>query len=644
MIVAVVPLLGDDLRQLFRRKAPAAELRVVPSLTGLFQDSVISSREAVDFAVRAISAVAGVISASRGTPRERTMRVVQLSEQAAKALSLSGSDVAAIRIAASLYEVPKFLASENRIVTEVVTPSRKQESGREAHWRLLTEFLDGIGSPFRYSAGRAADEGQLPSSQQIVTAAAEFVLISEEMPQDAILLFRQRAAELELHAAAVEAVIAAASWGQGARRPGRILVVDGDAGARNILALRLTNEGYQATGMADGRAALEAIRKEAPALVISETVLAGVDGYTLLDMLKREGLNIPFIFLSSRNDPVSVNKGLLLGAADFLLKPVNVEILLTKLQKVLGEQVGASDASARLSLSDLTRGRTEAYPTVSYDQLVAGVSILNRFKILAELGEGGMGKVFKAQDERLEETVVLKVMKPAISGDPKVLEHFKREIRLARKISHPSVVRIFDFWEAASLNFVTMEFLEGTDLSVEIMRRGEFPVPVSIRLARELFEGLAVAHALGVVHRDIKPHNILLLKDGHLKILDFGIAQGLDAQGQATGTMTPSVLGTPQYMSPEQILGEKVDARTDLYSGGILLYELLTGVLPFIADNMMETVQMHLNKPAANPSDIAPLIPKELDAIVLRLLAKSRNHRYQTAREVADDLWALTLG
>jgi serine/threonine-protein kinase len=249
-----------------------------------------------------------------------------------------------------------------------------------------------------------------------------------------------------------------------------------------------------------------------------------------------------------------------------------------------------------------------------------------------------MGKVFKARDERLEEDVVIKVMKDTLTGDRRTLEHFKREIRLARKIAHPNVVRIFDFWEAGSLKFVTMEFLQGTDLAREIRARGAFPIPVAVRLATEFFDGLAAAHDLGVVHRDIKPDNVYLIAGGRLKILDFGIAQGLDPTSPDVGTATQSIIGTPVYMSPEQLLGQKLDQRTDIYSAGVMLYELLTGQLPFQSSDRAEMVTARLHREPEAPSTRNAKVPAELDRFVLRLLARTRDQRLPDAHTAVSEL------
>ena len=474
-----------------------------------------------------------------------------------------------------------------------------------------------------------------PTPLELVEAAAAFAMMAEARTSEPELALRKMSMANEIHPVAAEAIIGAAMHANATR--GRILVVDGDSGSRNLLALRLANEGYATDVAADGRTALERARTDPPALIISETVLPGMDGFSLLDTMRREGRHVPFVFLSARNDALSMNKGLLLGAADFLPKPINTEVLLTKIQKVMGQQVQASDASARLTLSDVTRGGDETQASVRYSELAPGVTILNRFRIDKDLGEGGMGKVFKALDERLEEDVVLKVMKDTLTSDPKTLEHFKREIRLARRISHPAVVRIFDFFEAGPLKFVTMEYLQGTDLAHEIARRGAFPTPVALRISAEFFEGLAAAHALNVIHRDIKPHNVYLLAGGHVKILDFGIAQGLDPE-RPDQTMTRSIIGTPDYMSPEQLLGQKLDARTDIYSAGVMLYELLTGALPFDDKDATERVGARLERAPDPPSKRAPRLPAEIDNFVLRLLARNRDARWADAGSAATEL------
>ena len=646
LILAVAPALGPDLLRSWQELAPEADVRVVPGFMALLEDSVTPAGATREFAVRALASVTGLAAERAGMPPARVARLVAAAEAAGQALALGPRDLAIVQLTAALYPLGDLLGSETGPTARMPTGGATESASAladatfETRRRLLAEFAQGVGCPLPIGDVPAdvPVEQRTATPMEIVEAAARFVALQEAGGGDPLLALRRASAGL--HPAAVEAVIASARRAPEAR--GTVVIADPEAAARNLLALRLTSEGYTVKTVADGRAALEEIRRQAPALVIAEAVLPGLDGYALLDALKRDGKGqIPFVFVSSRSDAPSIQKGLLLGAADFLAKPLNIDVLLTKIQKILGRRIDASDVS-RLTLSDVSLGgATAGYALVAYEELRAGVELMGRFKIEADLGEGGMGKVFKARDEKLEETVVLKVMKSTLAGDSKLLQHFKREIRLARKITHPGVVRIFDFWEAGDLNFVTMEFLEGQDLRQEIKRRGAFPIPVGLRVATELFDALHAAHEVGVVHRDIKPHNVLVLQTGRVKVLDFGIAQGLDASSQDSATITASVLGTPEYMSPEQILGDKLDVRTDLYSAGVLLYEMFSGGLPFRGENRMATANMHLRTPPEPLSQRNPQVPPAVNELVLRLLSKDREHRPAGARQVVDELNAL---
>ena len=637
MIFAVVPILGDELRRMFREKAPTAELRVIASISRILDDWICPPSDAIEFALRAISSLAGALSSAVGAPRGRVARLLKLTEGAAESLGLTAESRAAARLVAILFDVP------NAIAPVEARETRARGDVADDNVALLRGLVDGMRPPFEVAI--TPSEGTQPSAGEIVAAAAAYCDLTEREAVAPDVELRKRAGLGKLNASSVEAVLAAAGTGRAHPR-GSIILVEPDSGTRNLLALRLINEGYDVRGFDNGRAALDSIRKDPPSVVLAETVLPGLDGFALLDTMKREGLGrIPLMFLAARADALAVNKGLLLGAADVLAKPVNTEVLLTKIQQLLGRAFVASDAAARLSLSDLTLQTATDYPLVTYDDLEPGLEVMGRFRIESSLGEGGMGKVFRARDTRLEETVVLKVMKDTfLAQSPKMLEHFKREIRLARKISHRGVVRIFDFFEAGPLKFVTMEWLEGWDLLAEIHQRGPLPVPIAVRTAIEIFEALESAHHVGVVHRDIKSQNNYRLRNGHVKILDFGISQGLEADAPDGKPITAAVLGTPAYMSPEQILGERLDARTDLYSAGIVLYEMLTGQLPFRGKELAETVSMHLRTTALPPSQSNAKIGTALDQIVLKLMSKSRGDRYPSAQAVSQALSMVTAG
>jgi DNA-binding response OmpR family regulator len=641
LIVALAPAVGADVLDRWREVAPQIEVRVVPSLAQILEERLASPKDMLEFTIRVLSFVSGMTEKQLGIPTSRDGQVLHVAEKAAKALEFDARRLITVRLAAVLGGLAKALHADAAEPHGAEGPAKTVAAG---HDTILADFAQAMGCPFPVGSKPPAGprESRSPTPEELVEAATRLILLREQQDPDPTLALRRLAlandsGDSQLHPAAVEAVLAAAG-NPSVKEGASILLVDGDNGSRNLLALRLSNEGYAIRTSGDGRSALEEIRREPPGLVLAEAVLPGLDGFALLDAIKREGKsNIPFVFLSSRADPLSINKGLLLGAVDFIAKPVNFEVLLTKLEKMLAQAVDLSGVSARLSLSDVTMSGNADYPPVQYDELRAGTTILGRFNIEADLGEGGMGKVFKARDERLEEQVVIKVMKPGFSDD--VLRRFKREIRLARKITHPGVVRIFDFWEAGPLKFVTMEFLEGTDLRAEIKRRGAFPVPVALRVGTEIFEALAAAHEVGVVHRDMKPHNVVMLPSGKIKVLDFGIAQGLEQNTPDSATVAGgAILGTPEYMSPEQLLAERLDPRTDLYSVGVMLYELLTGELPFPSEDRIAGARMRLVSDPAPPTSKKPDIPDKVEALVLRLLQRKRDERYTSATEVLADL------
>jgi CheY-like chemotaxis protein len=633
LVVAVLPVLPLELRERWRALAPEADVRWVPGFGDLLDLQVLPPRELLAFTVRALSAVLGVAGAGGPDPGE----LVKLSTAAARELGMGDRDLATVQLEAVLYRVPELLAGEGRKGDSGLEDTQRAE--RRADRQLLAEFAVAAGCPLPLGLERGADGSgpALPLPGEVVEAAARLLQLRAQGEGTAEVALRRLSREGgrragTLHPTAVEAVLAARDSARERGPRGRLLLVDPDAGARNLLALRLRNEGFEVRAVGDGRTALEEARREPPALVLSEAVLPRLDGFALLDTLAREGRAIPFVFLSSRGDALSVNKGLLLGAADYLGKPADVEVLLTKVQRLLAANLEPGEVS-RLSLSDFAAAGAEEPALLSYEQLAQGAAILGRFRLLRALGEGGMGKVFRARDERLEEDVVLKVMKPQLSHDPAVLERFKREIRLARRITHPHVVRIFDFWEAGPLKFLTMEYLEGANLRVELTRRGAFPLPIALRVAEHLLQALAAAHAVGVVHRDIKPHNVVMLPTGQVKVLDFGIAQALEGPASEPSTAGGLVPGTFEYMSPEQVTGEALDPRTDLYSAGLVLWELLAGEAAFRGTDRLAVAQMRLTRDPRPPSAVNPRVPPAVDAFVLALLAREREDRPASARD-----------
>jgi tetratricopeptide (TPR) repeat protein len=257
----------------------------------------------------------------------------------------------------------------------------------------------------------------------------------------------------------------------------------------------------------------------------------------------------------------------------------------------------------------------------------------SRYEILALLGEGGMGRVYMARDLELDRVVALKTIRGAAA--PEVVQRFKQELILARRVTHKNVVRIHDLGEAEGVKFFTMEFIEGESLKVVIRRRGPIPPAEAVAMVRQILGALAEAHAQGVIHRDLKPQNIVVDKGGTLYLMDFGIARSMDAAGI---TATGAIVGTPDYMSPEQVLGRKAETASDIFSFGVILYEMLTGELPYQADTPVSKITMRLSHRPRAPRQIRLDIPKYLENVVFKCLEVDPVLRYQTAAQVLEDL------
>jgi serine/threonine-protein kinase len=262
-----------------------------------------------------------------------------------------------------------------------------------------------------------------------------------------------------------------------------------------------------------------------------------------------------------------------------------------------------------------------------------------RYEIKEILGMGGMGVVYRAMDRELGEPVAIKTLRTEVVGsDGVALERFKQEIRLARKITHRNVVRTYDLGETNGTYYITMEFVEGTSLKQLIQSRGRLPVPVTLTIGKQLCRALEVAHEQGVIHRDIKPQNIVVEPNGFLKVMDFGIARLAKAPQGKGLTEVGTAIGTPDYMSPEQLLGEELDPRSDLYSAGVVLYECLTGRPAFVADTVYALVAKHLEEEPLDPRELNAEVSPPLAQLVLRAMAKQRDDRYQSAAELHDAL------
>ncbi|HEY3207068.1 MAG TPA: Stk1 family PASTA domain-containing Ser/Thr kinase [Gaiellaceae bacterium] len=276
---------------------------------------------------------------------------------------------------------------------------------------------------------------------------------------------------------------------------------------------------------------------------------------------------------------------------------------------------------------------------VSGDTLIDAV-FDGRYLIVRKLGAGGMANVYLAEDQELGRRVAIKILDDRHAADDSFIERFRREAKNAAGLSHPNIVSIYDRGEAEGTYYIAMEYLSGRSLKELIVSRGPTPIRIAIDYTRQILAAIGHAHRHGIIHRDIKPHNVVVDADGRLKVTDFGIARS----GASQMTEAGSIIGTAQYLSPEQARGAPVDQRSDLYSVGIVLYEMLTGKVPFTGDTPLEIAMKHLSEVPVPPSEIRPEVPEDLDLVVLRALAKDPDDRYQTAEEMDADLGRLARG
>jgi len=293
-------------------------------------------------------------------------------------------------------------------------------------------------------------------------------------------------------------------------------------------------------------------------------------------------------------------------------------------------------AAAAAGWSQPVAVRSEGHPRSG--RLVSGSHLGKRYEIVQVLGQGGMGAVYKARDLELDRLVALKVMRPELAAHEEILQRFKQELILARKITHKNVIRIFDLGEIDGIKFITMEFIEGKDLNSLIREKGRLSFEESADVIFQVCAALDAAHSEGVVHRDLKPQNIMVEKSGRVIVMDFGIARTMEQGGGMTHT--GALLGTPDYMSPEQVMGEHVDARSDLFALGIIFFQLLVGQLPYKAATVQGAMYKRTRESSRAPSEVDAAVPALLSDIAVKCLQLDRSKRYQSAVELQRDIEA----
>jgi serine/threonine-protein kinase len=453
-----------------------------------------------------------------------------------------------------------------------------------------------------------------------------------------------------------------------AEEAGRILLVDDDATNLDVLRQTLAGPNYRLFVALSGEDALKVARRAKPLIILLDVVMPGIDGYETCRRLKEdpETRDAAVIFVSALSDPKDKVRGFEAGAVDFITKPVQAEEVIARvnthltIQRLLRRQVeaGAPAAQPEPHDDDATGLRVAEARKPGVSVFRTGDVVAFRFRIVRYLAKGGMGELYEAEDLELRERIALKTILSHISADERSILMFKREVHLARQVTHPNVCRIYDVFRhryAASADrraeevvFLSMELLGGETLADKLQRDGRFSTTVILPIVRQMAAGLTAAHRVGVVHRDFKSHNVMLVKptsaeeEMRVVVTDFGLAWR-SAHDEGTGlslslSTEGEISGTPAYMAPEQVEGGPVTPATDVYALGVVLYEMVTGTWPFLGENPLKVATKRLHEAPPSPRVRVPDLDPLWEATILRCLARRPEERFASPGEVVSAL------
>ncbi len=466
--------------------------------------------------------------------------------------------------------------------------------------------------------------------------------------------------------------------------PGRILLVDDEAINIDVLRQTLAGPQYRLFVALNGEDALRVARRAAPLIILLDVVMPGIDGYETCRRLKADPdtRDAAVIFLSALTDPKDRVRGFEAGAVDFMTKPVQADEVIArvnthlKIQRLLGRQLQGSPAAGADALpGEQTTGARGPGPVAAGTPVFrTGDIVAFRFRIVRYLARGGMGELYEAEDLELRERVALKTILSHIADDERSILLFKREVHLARQVTHPNVCRIYDVFRHGSSStagrpdgdvvLLAMELLHGETLAEKVQRDGPMSTAAMFPLVRQMADGLTAAHRAGVVHRDFKSHNVMLVRPQRAGdplravVTDFGLAwRSASADGVPSSSHTApragdsthlsmglslagEISGTPAYMAPEQVEGEAITPATDVYALGVVLYEMVTGTLPFAGDTPLQVALKRLHEPPPSPRVHGADVDPVWERTILRCLARRPGDRFANAADVVAALEA----